>query len=316
MPRAPIRSRSGSRLLDGVAEMPVPPPMRSAAPSARRPWFGGRGEGRLGRRLPKDTGLGVATTFGQERDMPTWVACVARVRVDRGSGVVTVEKLTIVVDAGTVVHPDGALAQVEGGALWGLSMALHEGTEFGKARSRTPTSTPIRPCAWATCRNSTSSSSTAPRSPSASASRRRRSWARPSPTRSSPPSGPPAPPANPTGGGAPRAHAYEASVVKRHAGYSARSRYATTLAPSLGHRRCKIRRKLLLRPRTEREETLQARILPAAEISTRIHHGCWPSYATADVATAPALTDAEIAERMSGNICPLFRLSQHCCRHP
>ena len=29
----------------------------------------------------------------------------------------------------------------------------------------------------------------------------------------------------------------------------------------------------------------------------------WPSYATADVATAPALTDAEIAERMSGNIC-------------
>ena len=62
--------------------------------------------------------------------MPTWVACVARVRVDRGSGAVFVEKLTIVVDAGTIVHPDGALAQVEGGALWGLSMALHEGTEF------------------------------------------------------------------------------------------------------------------------------------------------------------------------------------------
>jgi xanthine dehydrogenase YagT iron-sulfur-binding subunit len=29
----------------------------------------------------------------------------------------------------------------------------------------------------------------------------------------------------------------------------------------------------------------------------------WPSFATADVATTPALTDAEIAERMSGNIC-------------
>jgi len=29
----------------------------------------------------------------------------------------------------------------------------------------------------------------------------------------------------------------------------------------------------------------------------------WPSHATADVATTPALTDAEIAERMSGNIC-------------
>jgi xanthine dehydrogenase YagT iron-sulfur-binding subunit len=33
------------------------------------------------------------------------------------------------------------------------------------------------------------------------------------------------------------------------------------------------------------------------------HKAGWPSYATADVATAPTLTNAEIAERMSGNIC-------------
>ena len=84
--------------------------------------------------MPKDTALGVATTFGQSRAMPTWIACVARVHVDRRSGAVEVEKLTIVVDAGTVVHPDGALAQVEGSALWGLSMALHEGTEFVKGQ--------------------------------------------------------------------------------------------------------------------------------------------------------------------------------------
>src|SRR5208283_241409 len=83
-----------------------------------------------GAAVPKDTGLGIATSFGQERAMPTWVACVARVRVDRDSGAVFVEKLMLVVDAGTIVHPDGALAQVEGGALWGLSMALLEGTEF------------------------------------------------------------------------------------------------------------------------------------------------------------------------------------------
>ena len=87
-----------------------------------------------GSAVPKDTGLGVATTFGQERAMPTWVACVARVRVDRRSGAVTVEKLTLVIDAGTLVHPDGALAQVEGSALWGLSMALYEGTEFVKGQ--------------------------------------------------------------------------------------------------------------------------------------------------------------------------------------
>lgn len=33
------------------------------------------------------------------------------------------------------------------------------------------------------------------------------------------------------------------------------------------------------------------------------HEAGWPSYVTTDLATAPALTDAEIAERMSGNIC-------------
>jgi CO/xanthine dehydrogenase Mo-binding subunit len=83
-----------------------------------------------GATLPSDTGLGLATSFGQERGMPTWVACVARVRVDRATGVVSVEKLTMVIDAGTIVEPDSARAQVEGGALWGLSIALHEGTEF------------------------------------------------------------------------------------------------------------------------------------------------------------------------------------------
>ena len=80
--------------------------------------------------LPADTGLGIATSFGQERDMPTWVACVARVHVDKTSGIVKVEKLTIVTDAGTIVDPDSARAQAEGSALWGLSMALFEGTEF------------------------------------------------------------------------------------------------------------------------------------------------------------------------------------------
>jgi CO/xanthine dehydrogenase Mo-binding subunit len=83
-----------------------------------------------GSAMPRDVGLGIATTFGQARSMPTWVACVARVRVDRVSGRVTVEKLTIVIDAGTVIHPDSAEAQVEGAALWGLSVALHEGTEI------------------------------------------------------------------------------------------------------------------------------------------------------------------------------------------
>ena len=62
--------------------------------------------------------------------MPTWTACVADVSVDADSGAVTLNKLTIVIDAGSIVHPDGALAQTEGAALWGASLALHEGPEF------------------------------------------------------------------------------------------------------------------------------------------------------------------------------------------
>lgn len=81
-----------------------------------------------GKTLPKDEGLGIAIAAGQERSMPTWSACVAHVRVDPKTGGVKVLKLSSVMDCGTVVHPDGALAQTEGAMLWGLSLALHEGT--------------------------------------------------------------------------------------------------------------------------------------------------------------------------------------------
>ena len=79
-------------------------------------------------------GRGVAVCGGQERTMPTWVACVADVSVDTDSGAVTVNKLTYSIDCGTTVHPDGALAQAEGAALWGVSLALHEGTVFERGQ--------------------------------------------------------------------------------------------------------------------------------------------------------------------------------------
>lgn len=100
-----------------------------------------------GTNLPERTGLGLATSFGQERDMPTWIACAARVSVDAETGDVNCEKLTLVVDAGTIVDPDGALAQMEGASLWGVSLALHEGTEFlnGEVRDlNLNTYTPLR----------------------------------------------------------------------------------------------------------------------------------------------------------------------------
>lgn len=97
--------------------------------------------------LPADTAIGLATTYGQARSMPTWVGGAAQVHVDRTSGFVTVEKLWLVVDCGTVVDPNGAHAQIEGGALWGVSMALMEGTRFDHGRvedHNLATYTPLR----------------------------------------------------------------------------------------------------------------------------------------------------------------------------
>jgi isoquinoline 1-oxidoreductase beta subunit len=96
---------------------------------------------------PKGTALGIASTAGQERDMPTWVSCAVQVNVDKSNGEVKVEKLYIAIDAGIIVDPNGAEAQCQGAALWGLSMALHEGTELANGQfkdSNFHTYTPLR----------------------------------------------------------------------------------------------------------------------------------------------------------------------------
>jgi CO/xanthine dehydrogenase Mo-binding subunit len=87
-----------------------------------------------GRELPENEGMGVAVTYGQERNMPTWIGCVAHVAVDPDTKQVTVRKIWQSIDCGTVVHPDGAMAQAEGASLWGVSLALHEGATFSEGQ--------------------------------------------------------------------------------------------------------------------------------------------------------------------------------------
>jgi isoquinoline 1-oxidoreductase subunit beta len=77
------------------------------------------------RQLPKGEGMGVACVSSQERATASWTACVAHVAV-APSGEVKVKKLTVATDVGTQVHPDNIRAQVEGAALWGLSLAMYE----------------------------------------------------------------------------------------------------------------------------------------------------------------------------------------------
>jgi len=77
------------------------------------------------KQLPKGEGMGVACVSSQERASASWTACVAHVAV-APSGEVKVKKLTVATDVGTQVHPDNIRAQVEGAALWGLSLAMYE----------------------------------------------------------------------------------------------------------------------------------------------------------------------------------------------
>ena len=75
-------------------------------------------------KLPKGEGMGVACVSSQERATASWTACVAHVAV-APSGEVKVKKLTVATDVGMQVHPDNIRAQVEGAALWGLSLAMY-----------------------------------------------------------------------------------------------------------------------------------------------------------------------------------------------
>ncbi|HYX04370.1 MAG TPA: molybdopterin cofactor-binding domain-containing protein, partial [Reyranella sp.] len=77
-------------------------------------------------KLPKNSGIGVACVSSQERATATWTACAAQVEVDPKSGEFKVNRLTLAMDLGTVVNPDGVKAQIEGSTLWGMSLALFE----------------------------------------------------------------------------------------------------------------------------------------------------------------------------------------------
>ncbi|MEQ9497130.1 MAG: molybdopterin-dependent oxidoreductase [Deltaproteobacteria bacterium] len=73
-----------------------------------------------GRDLPKGHGLGIAA----HRSFVTYVATAVEVAVDE-DGQLTIAGVWSAMDAGTVVNPRHAAAQMEGGTLFGLSNALY-----------------------------------------------------------------------------------------------------------------------------------------------------------------------------------------------
>ena len=63
------------------------------------------------------------------RDNGYW-ACACHIAVTPDTGVVKVERLTIVLDLGVVVNPLQLKRQVQAGSLMGVSQALHEEVTF------------------------------------------------------------------------------------------------------------------------------------------------------------------------------------------
>jgi isoquinoline 1-oxidoreductase beta subunit len=73
-----------------------------------------------GRELPAGRGLGIAA----HRSFLSYVGAVAEVSVD-ADGKARVEDMWICIDAGLVVNPDRVRSQMEGAAIFGMSLTLH-----------------------------------------------------------------------------------------------------------------------------------------------------------------------------------------------
>jgi len=74
-------------------------------------------------------GMGVAVA--RYKNLGAWCAVVARVEAEER---VRCRQLWIAADMGEVINPDGAINQLEGGALHGVSVALHEQTRHDGSR--------------------------------------------------------------------------------------------------------------------------------------------------------------------------------------
>ena len=88
------------------------------------------------RSKPQTAGVasGRGMAFIHYKHNETLVAVGAEVQVDRGSGLISVKRISCVHDCGQMINPDNVRAQVEGNLLQTLSRTLHEETTFDRSR--------------------------------------------------------------------------------------------------------------------------------------------------------------------------------------
>jgi len=115
-----LRHLRDPRLIDVVKAV------AKAANWRTRPSPTRRGDGTAGalRRDGVERGRGTSCVLYEGDN--GYVAMVAEVSVDRGTGVVTATRLFLAQDCGPISNPDGMRNQLEGGALQGLSRCLGE----------------------------------------------------------------------------------------------------------------------------------------------------------------------------------------------
>jgi CO/xanthine dehydrogenase Mo-binding subunit len=77
--------------------------------------------------LPAGTGKGRGIGFAQYKNMAAYAAVIADVEVEE---IVRVTRVWCTADAGLVINPDGAINQLEGGIVQGISWALKEGVRL------------------------------------------------------------------------------------------------------------------------------------------------------------------------------------------
>ncbi len=80
---------------------------------------------------PSGRGLGLAVA--RYKSVKAYVAEAVEAAIDAETAQITVKRIVIACDAGTILNPDGARQQLEGGALQGLSRALHEEVRFDRS---------------------------------------------------------------------------------------------------------------------------------------------------------------------------------------
>jgi CO/xanthine dehydrogenase Mo-binding subunit len=90
--------------------------------AARRAGWGNR---------QKREGVGYGIGFGQYKNAGAYCAVVAEVEAERD---VVVRRLTVAVDVGEIINPDGVINQIEGGAIQATSWTLKEAVRFDDTR--------------------------------------------------------------------------------------------------------------------------------------------------------------------------------------